>query len=217
MSPMPLAPFFSLDGIDGTGKSTQCRLLVEWLNGSGVTALLCADPGGTALGDQLRSILLTSRTGISPRAEALIFMASRAELVSEVVRPALESGTVVVCDRFVTANVVYQGHAGGLPTDVLWAVGRFCATDILPDLTFILDLPVEVAAQRRGRVADRVEARGPDYLDRVRRGFLAEAALQPDRYVVIDASGDVDQIQTELRQQVTQFLATRGAASPGAR
>jgi dTMP kinase len=214
---MPLAPFFSLDGIDGTGKSTQCRLLVEWLNASGVTALLCADPGGTALGDQLRSILLTSRTGISPRAEALIFMASRAELVSEVVRPALESGTVVVCDRFVTANVVYQGHAGSLPTDVLWAVGRFCTADLLPDLTFILDLPVEVAAQRRSRVADRVEARGPDYLDRVRRGFLAEAARQTDRYVVIDASGNVDQIQSELRKQVTRFLTTRGLASPGAR
>lgn len=211
---MPLAPFVSLDGIDGTGKSTQCRRLTDWLDSHGVPTRLCADPGGTALGDHLRSILLTSRTAISARAEALIFMASRAELVSEVIRPALESGRVVICDRFVTANVVYQGHAGGLPTDVLWNVGRFCTNDLLPDRTFILDLPVPVAVERRGRGADRVEARGPDYLERVRRGFLAEAANQPDRYVVLDASPDADRLQAELRRQVRSFLTTRGIAVP---
>jgi dTMP kinase len=215
VTPMPLAPFLSLDGIDGTGKSTQCRLLAEWLFANGVANRLCADPGGTALGDQLRSILLTSRTTMSPRAEALIFMASRAELVSEIIRPALESGQVVICDRFVTANVVYQGHAGGLSPLDLWAVGGFCTDHLFPDRTFILDLPVEVAAKRRGRTADRMESRGPDYLDRVRRGFLAEAARQPDRYVVIDASPDVTTLQSELRRHVTEYLSARGIAIAG--
>jgi dTMP kinase len=212
---MPLAPFLSLDGIDGTGKSTQCRLLAEWLSANGVANRPCADPGGTTLGDQLRSILLTSRTTISPRAEALIFMASRAELVAEIIRPALEAGQVVVCDRFVTANVAYQGHAGGLSPDDLWAVGNFCTNHLFPDLTFILDLPVDVAVQRRGRAADRVESRGPEYLERVRQGFLAEAAKQPDRYVVIDASADVATLQTELRRHVASFLSTCGIVIPG--
>jgi dTMP kinase len=207
---MTRAPFLSLDGIDGTGKSTQCRLLVEWLNESGVPAVACTDPGGTPLGDQLRQILLASQADISDRAEALLFMASRAELVTRVVRPALEAGRVVVSDRFVMANVVYQGHARGLSPDELWAVGRFSTGGLLPDLTVILDLPVEAAAARRGRSADRVEARGLDYLDRVRRGFLAEAARQPDAVRVLDASPDIDTVQQHLRRVVGDFLGARG-------
>src|SRR3954470_12665729 len=101
---MSLAPFLSLDGIDGTGKSTQCRLLVEWLNAGGVPAIRCADPGGTPVGDQLRQILLGSKAEMSVRTEALLFMASRAELVEKVIRPALEAGQTVVSDRFIAAN-----------------------------------------------------------------------------------------------------------------
>lgn len=213
---MTRAPFLSLDGIDGTGKSTQCRLLVEWLNVAGVPSVACADPGGTPVGDQLRQILLASRADLSNRAEALLFMASRAELVTKVIGPALDAGRVVVSDRFVAANVVYQGHAHGLSPDDLWAVGRFSTGGLLPDLTLILDLPVEAAVARRGRAADRMEARGPDYLDRVRRGFLAEAARQPDTFRVVDASPDVDSVQQQLRMLVAVFLAARGRPVPGA-
>jgi dTMP kinase len=213
---MTRAPFLSLDGIDGTGKSTQCRLLVDWLNAGGVSAVACADPGGTPLGDQLRQILLASRADLSDRAEALLFMASRAELVTRVIRPALDGGRVVVSDRFVAANVVYQGHAHGLSPDELWVVGRFSTGDLLPDLTLILDLPVGAAVARRGRAADRMEARGPDYLDRVRRGFLAEAARQPGSFQVLDASPDVDAVHHQLRRVVGEFLATRGHAVRGA-
>ena len=122
---MSLAPFLSLDGIDGTGKTTQCRQLVEWLIVSGVPALGCADPGGTPLGDELRQTLLASHADITPRAEALLFMASRAELVAKVIRPALEAGRVVVSDRFVAANVAYQGSVRGLPSEDLWRIGQF--------------------------------------------------------------------------------------------
>lgn len=209
MSP---APFLSLDGIDGTGKSTQCRLLVQWLRASGVEAVLCTDPGGTPLGDQLRQILLSTRAEISARAEALLFMASRAELVARVIRPALESGRIVVCDRFVTANVAYQGHAGGLPPGELWDVGRFATGGLFPDLTLVLDLPVEVAASRRGRAADRVEGRGEEYLERVRQGFLAEAARQPGRITVVDASPNASVVQDRIRTVVGAFLHTRGIA-----
>ncbi|MBO0697184.1 MAG: dTMP kinase [Zavarzinella sp.] len=209
MSP---APFLSLDGIDGTGKSTQCRLLVDWLRASDVQVVLCTDPGGTPLGDQLRQILLSTRAEISARAEALLFMASRAELVARVIRPALESGRIVVCDRFVTANVAYQGHAGGLPPGELWDVGRFTTGGLLPDLTVVLDLPVEVAASRRGRAADRVEGRGEEYLERVRQGFLTEAARQPDRITVVDASPNASVVQDRIRTVVGAFLRTRGIA-----
>jgi dTMP kinase len=209
---MTLAPFLSLDGIDGTGKSTQCRLLADWLSAAGIPTTTCADPGGTPVGDQLRQILLASRADLTDRAEALLFMASRAELVTKVIRPALEASRIVLSDRFVAANVVYQGHAGGLPPEELWAVGRFSTGGLLPDLTIILDLPVGQAVARRARTADRMEARGLEYLDRVRRGFLAEARRQADRFAIVDASGDIATVQQHLRKVVGPFLAGRGLA-----
>jgi len=207
---MSAATFISLDGIDGTGKSTQCRLLVEWLNARGVPAIGCADPGGTPFGNELRSILLASRANISPRAEALLFMASRAELVDKVIRPALEARQVVVSDRFMTANVAYQGHAGGLPPGDLWEVGLFSTGGLLPDWTIVLDLPVEQAMARRGRVADRMESRGRDYLQHVRDGFLAEARARPESYRVVDASPDISTVQARMRALVRELLNSRG-------
>lgn len=205
---MTRAPFISLDGIDGTGKSTQCRLLVDWLNNGGVSAIGCADPGGTPLGAQLREILLASRAEITPRAEALLFMASRAELVEKVILPNLEQGRVVISDRFVAANVVYQGHARDLPPAELWHVGRFSSAGLLPDLTIILDLPVEQAIVRRGRAADRMEARGVEYLQKVRDGFLVEARVQG--FWVLDASLDVNSLHEEIILLVLGFLRSRG-------
>lgn len=213
---MTRAPFLSLDGIDGTGKSTQCRLLVDWLNSAGIPAAVCADPGGTPLGDQLRQILLASQADLDDRAEALLFMASRAELVTKVIRPALDAGRVVISDRFVAANVVYQGHARGLSADELWAVGKFSTGGLTPDLTIILDLPVDAAVARRGRSADRMEGRGLDYLERVRRGFLSEAARQPSAFQIVDASPAIDSVQHRLRQVIGQFLADCGYHIPGA-
>src|SRR5262245_9719399 len=207
---MNLAPFLSLDGIDGTGKTTQCRMLVDWLNAAGVRAIGCRDPGGTPLGDQLRQILLASASDLSPRAEALLFMASRAELAARVIRPALETGLVVVSDRFVMANVVYQGHARGIPPEDIWTVGRFSTGDILPDLTIILDLPVEQAIARRARTADRMEGRGHEYLERVRHGFRVEAACQPEKVVLVDSSSDALSVQRRLREIVSTFLSRRG-------
>jgi dTMP kinase len=214
---MTSAPFLSLDGIDGTGKTTQCRQLVEWLRESGVEAISCSDPGGTPFGEQVRQMLLQSRLEMSGRAEALLFMASRAELVAEVIRPALEAGRVVVSDRFVTATVAYQGHAGGLLADELWELGRFSTGGLLPDLTIILDLPVAAATARRRRSADRMEGRGEAYLEQVRQGFLAEAARDPTRFAVIDARPGVSAVQARLQTVVAEFLGTRGIAIRGGR
>ena len=207
---MTLAPFISLDGIDGTGKSTQCRLLVDWLNANGIPAIGCSDPGGTPIGDDLRKILLSSRADISHRTEALLFMASRAELVEKVIRPNLEAGRVVVSDRFIAANVAYQGHGHGLSPQELWEIGRFSAAGLLPGLTIILDLPVETAIIRRGRSADRMESRGLEYLQRVRQGFLIEAARDAGRFQVLDASADISTLQSELRRIVAAYLSRSG-------
>jgi dTMP kinase len=211
--------FLSLDGIDGCGKSTQSERLVEWLRGQGLTVTSCNDPGGTALGNQLRAILLSRRGTLAPHpgelalaAEALLFMASRAQLVAEVIRPALSAGEIVVSDRFLLANVVYQGHAGGLESELLWQAGRLSTGGLEPDLTLVLDLPLEVARTRRNRPADRVESRDEAYHQRVREGFLIEARRAPDRIKVIDASLPVEAVQAQIREEVSRVLAT----GPGA-
>jgi dTMP kinase len=204
---MPRPPFLSLDGIDGTGKSTQGRLLADWLRARGWNVVACADPGGTPLGDQLRDILLNQRHELSLMAEALLFMASRAELLARVVRPALDAGSLVLSDRYLLANVVYQGHAGGLNVDELWTIGRAAAGGLEPDLTIVLDMPVDAAQRRRGREPDRMERRQKDYHERVRQGFLAEARRQPDRIRVVDASPSVEEVQSRIQGEVERVLA----------
>lgn len=207
---MPSPAFISLDGLDGTGKSTQCRLLADWLRAGGHTVTTCIDPGGTPLGTQLRSLVLHHRPEIDRMCEALLFMASRAQLLAEVIRPALASGNVVISDRFLLANIVYQGHAGGLDVERLWEIGRFAAGGLEPDITIVLDLPPEQAAQRRGRPADRIEKRGVDYHERLRQGFLAEARRRPDRIRVVDAAPAVEAVQDAIRCEVSSLLGIKG-------
>jgi dTMP kinase len=206
--------FVSLDGLDGTGKSTQCRLLAEWLTAQKVPVTACTDPGGTAVGQQLRQLLLFGREHrIATTTEAMLFMASRAQLVDEVIRPALEErGEVVISDRFLLANVVYQGHAGGLNPEELWTVGRFVTGGLEPDLTLVLDLPPDLAVARRNRDADRMEDRGEEYYARVRTGFMFEAGRRPERHRIIDATPDVDTVQRDVRREVGRLLADHGWA-----
>jgi dTMP kinase len=198
--------FLSLDGPDGGGKSTQGRLLAEWLRSRGLTVTTCTDPGGTALGQTLRNLLLHDQTPRSAWCEALLYMASRAQLVAEVVQPALDAGHVVVADRYLLSTVVYQGHAGGLDPRQVWEVGRVAAGGLEPDLTLVLDLPLERSQARRTRPADRVESRPADYQARVRDGFRAEAALRPDRIRVLDATPPVDVVQEAIRREVERML-----------
>ena len=203
--------FLVLDGIDGTGKSTQCRLLAEWLRGQGQTVMECVEPGSTQIGDELRAILLGHRHELALRTEALLFMAARAELVECVIRLALAAGQIVISDRYFLANIVYQGHAGGLDVDALTRVEQFVTGGLEPDLTLVLDLPVEAAIARRGRAADRKERPDAAYHERVRQGFLEEAKKWPDRIQVIDASPTVDLVQNIIRSEVLSVLAERGA------
>lgn len=204
--------FLSLDGIDGTGKSTQCRKLAEWFRTRGHVVTECTDPGGTAVGTAIREILLAQRHSLRLSCEALLFMASRAQLVGDVIRPALQTGQVVICDRFTLANVVYQGHAGGLDVPTLRDIGRFATGGLEPDLTIVLDLPVEVAQGRRDTRAirdDRIESRDVGYHRRVREGFLVEAQRQPERIRVIDAQADISTVHQRIVEEVSRVMAAR--------
>jgi dTMP kinase len=199
---MARCPFISLDGLDGCGKTTQCRMLADWLRGRGMTVTECADPGGTAIGDVVRDLLLGHRHQMSLPCEALLFMASRAQLTAEVIHPALDAGHAVVADRFLLANIVYQGHAGGLPPGQLWQIGRLATGGLEPDLTLVLDLPVEQAWSRRSGPRDRMESRDPLFHARVRAGFLEEARQRPDAIRVIDASQPVETVHEAIRREV---------------
>jgi dTMP kinase len=200
--------FLSLDGIDGVGKSTQMRLLVEWLEAEGHRVVTCRDPGSTPLGESLRELLLHSGEDrpIGPRAEMLMYMAARAQLVDEVIRPALTDGAVVVSDRYLMANLVYQAHAGGLPRETVAAVGAVATDGVMPDRVFLLDLDPEAADQRRDREPDRMESRGAEYRRRLRAGFLDEAKLDPQRVSVIDATQSIEAIHAAICSAVVSEL-----------
>jgi dTMP kinase len=200
--------FFTFDGIDGTGKSTQSQMFCDWLGELGYEVVTCRDPGTTALGNRLREIVLHGdQLKIGMRAEALIYMAARAQMVEETIQPALAAGQVVVSDRFLLATAAYQGHGLGLSADAVWDLGKFATGGLRPTQTFLLDLDVEQAASRLQASKDRLEKRGADYFARVREGFLTEARRFPDCISVIDASQSVDEVQAAIRQAAAKFVS----------
>lgn len=202
--------FISLDGVDGGGKSTQVRLLAEYLQSLGHEVLTFRDPGGTKLGEALREILLhRQEIPLTGTAEMLLYMASRAELVAECIRPALESGKTVITDRFLLANVVYQGCAGGLDTEQLWQVGEIATGGLRPDLTIVLDIAVEQALGRIERGFDRLESRGTEYMERVRSGFLEQVSHLGSRAMVVDANAGIEVVQARIRSLVDSLLQAK--------
>jgi len=199
--------FISLDGIDGASKSTQIDLLRKHLESKGVTVLCFRDPGSTKLGEAVREILLHREDiPLANTSEMLLYMAARAQLVAEQLRPALESGATVVCDRFLLANVVYQGVAGGLSVDDLWSVGRCATGGLAPDATIVLDLDPEIAFKRIQRGPDRLEKRGLDYFRTVRQGFLEQVANAGGKSTVVDASQAIDRIHQQIADFVDQTV-----------
>jgi dTMP kinase len=204
-----MALFFSFDGIDGVGKSTQLRLFCGWLEEQGRETVVCRDPGSTPLGERVREILLNSdeTVTIGPRSEMLLYMAARAQLVDEVIRPALDAGRTVVCDRFLLANIVYQGYAGGLDVPAIRRVGVVAVDGLVPDCTFLLDMDPAAALGRLGRQLDRVESRGAAYREQLRAGFLEEATAIGASVHVIRADRSVEAVQTEIREIAGALLA----------
>lgn len=206
--------FITFEGGEGCGKSTQVKRLAAALEAKGVKVLLTREPGGTRLAEMIRT-LLKDETEDPPvdRAELLLFLAARAQLVRNVIRPALEAGTWVLSDRFSDSTIAYQGYGRGLSVDFVKAANDFACEGLTPDLTFLLDVEPSVAVQRmRGREAatntsaDRIERAGDDFHARLRRGFLELAAANPSRIVAIDASGTPD----EVARAVLSACAGRG-------
>lgn len=195
--------FLSIDGGDGTGKSTQVELLGQWLQERGRDVVVCRDPGSTPLGEAVRGILLDRHDlEIHRRSEMLLYMAARAQLVEQVIRPALEGGKTVLCDRYLLANVAYQGYGGGFDVDQLWEVGRVATGGLMPDRTIVLDVPADVAASRLARPLDRMERQGAAFHARVREGFLVEASRAPGKIVVVNAARCIEEVQEEVRRIV---------------
>lgn len=201
--PPSAARFLSIDGMDGAGKSSQIAPLVEWLRGTGRRVVTCRDPGSTAAGDAIRGILLDRHDiRLDATAEMLLYMAARAQLVAEVIRPALERGDWVVSDRYLLANVVYQGHAGGLDPETIRRVGAVATGGLEPDLVVVLDVDLETAARRLARPLDKLENRGDDYRRRLRDGYREEAARRPGRIALVDAAAGIDEVGARLREAV---------------
>ncbi|MBY0585753.1 dTMP kinase [bacterium] len=203
-----MSRFLCLEGMDGAGKSTQLELLRSWLTGRGWNVVLCRDPGGTSISEQIRHLLLSPPPGteIAFRTEMLLYMASRSQLVEEVIRPALLKGSVVLCDRFLLSTVVYQGHAGGLDAEMIWRVGAEAAAGVLPGWIGVLDLPPEESIRRRQGPPDRIEQRSLDYYQRVRAGYQTEGANRPGQICLIDATASREKVHEEIVREVSRAL-----------
>jgi dTMP kinase len=207
--------FITFDGVDGAGKSTQVRLLREWLVARGENVVTCRDPGSTSLGEKLREVLLSHHdVSIHRRSEMLLYMAARAQLVEEVIRPALARGEWVLSDRYLLANVVYQAHAGGLNLNDVWETGRIATGGLLPRLTFVLDMPAAAAQKRQGRPPDRMEAQGLEYLEQVRQGFLTEARAARIPIVVLNADRSPELIHADVAMRLEEVMAATAEVQP---
>jgi dTMP kinase len=210
----------AFEGVEGAGKSTQLELLRQALEGRGGTGdrrssppvgrprevVVTREPGGTAAGERVRALLLDPEVELDPRAEALLFAAARAELVAEVIRPALERGAVVLSDRYLDSSLAYQGGARGLGRGPVEAVNRFATGGLLPDLVVLLDLDPADGLARRARDPDRIEAQDIDFHRRVREAFRDLAAADPGRFAVIDATAPVPEVAIRVQAAVLALL-----------
>jgi thymidylate kinase (EC 2.7.4.9) len=195
--------FITLEGPDGSGKTTQARLLAHWLQEEGHPVVLVREPGGTTVGERIREVLHDpAHTGMSPWTEVFLYCAARAQLVAEIIRPALAAGQTVLCDRYADSTLAYQGYGRGLDLDALRLVLYLATGGLTPDLTFCLDIsPEEGLARRRagGGEWNRLDQETVDFHRRVRTGYLELAGLEPQRWIVVDAARPVDAVQADLR------------------
>ncbi|MHB1131125.1 MAG: dTMP kinase [Chloroflexota bacterium] len=206
--------FVTFEGPEGSGKSTQAKLLTDFLESRGQRVCLTREPGGTPLGDHLRQVLMrTGSVTMGARAEVLLFCAARAQLLEEVVLPRLAAGEHVVCDRYADSTLAYQAYGRGLAADPIDAVIKFATSGLVPELTLLLDLPVEEGLRRKGfDASDRFESESVAFHERVRAGYLSLAAADPQRWLVIDARLPIQVIAERIRQRLVERFPLQGGA-----
>ena len=212
--------FITFEGIDGSGKSTQLRLLGNFLKANGCDALLTREPGGTQLGLRLRAALLDAAEEVDPLTELLVFAADRAQHVRRLVRPALDAGRLVISDRYADATVAYQGAGRGFSTELISQIVQLATEGLKPDLTLLFDLTIDESTNRTARrstgksatriTRDRLDIEHADFHTRVRDAYLQIALAEPDRVKLIDTSGPVEQTQARLKEIIIPFLQSRG-------
>jgi dTMP kinase len=219
----------AFEGVEGSGKSTQLELLRRVLEGrggpgdrpggppvgQGREVVVTREPGGTPAGERVRSVLLDPEVELHPRAEALLFAAARAELVEAVIRPALERGAVVLCDRYLDSSLAYQGAARGLGQGPVEEVNRFATGGLLPDLVVLLDLDPASGLRRRAGALDRIEAQDLGFHRRVRQAFRDLAAADPARFAVVDATAPVPEVAAQVQAAVLALLEGSGESHRG--
>lgn len=201
--------FITLEGPEGSGKTSQIGPLAEFLRQQGFDVLTTREPGGTPIGDQIRAVLHNQEnTAMHPRTETLLFQSARAQLVEQVIRPQLQRGGIVISDRYADSTLAYQGYGHGLPLDQVRAVIGFATGELKPDLTLLLDLDVMLGLQRRSQGGEwnRMDAYAVDFHRRVRQGYLQLAQAEPHRWVIIDAAQAAERVQASLRKIIAERL-----------
>ena len=198
--------FIVFEGGEGAGKSTQETALAQWLDERGMSVVRTREPGGTPAGEAIRTILLSNDyVGLTDRAEALLFAAARGEHAAQIIRPALEAGSIVVCDRYLDSSVAYQGYGRGLGPDYVRNLSLWATRDLVPNLTVLLDVDPSIGLSRV-QSPDRLESEPIEYHQRVRQAFVEIAAANAERYLVVDADQDKDAIAQQIRRRVADLL-----------
>ena len=203
--------FISFEGTDGSGKTTQYRLFAEYLVSLGYEVVTTREPGGTPISEKIRGIILDpENTEMDDMTEALLFAAGRAQHVAQLIRPSVEAGKIVLCDRFMDSSIAYQGYARGLG-DCVRINHEYAVAGMQPDLTFLLDLPPQAGRSRNVKAgkADRLEKQAMEFHSKVYEGYKKLAEIYPDRFIVIDADGSIEEVQARIRREFFERKATR--------
>lgn len=196
--------FITFEGIDGCGKSTQLNLLADYLKEKGIDVLITREPGAKGLGEKLREILLNYDGEVSSNSEAFLFLADRAQHIDTIVKPAIESGKIVLCDRHTDSTLAYQGYGRGVDLNQLKMLNNLATSGFKPNLTFVFDIDIETSLTRVGKTKDRMESAGVDFFEKVRQGYLSIAKEEPDRIKVINAKDSIENIFEQVKEIVAK-------------
>ncbi len=203
---MPQGLFITFEGADGCGKTTQIKLIDEYLRNRGYKTLLTREPGSVGLGEKVREILLNYDGEVSPTCESFLFLADRAQNIDCIIKPAIKNGTIVLCDRHTDSTIAYQGYGRGVNIDELTRLNNIATGGMKPDLTFVFDVDIETSQTRVGTEKDRMESAGREFFERVRQGFLEIAKSEPERVKVIDSTQSIENIHKRVTEYVENAI-----------